>query len=124
MIQSQNIELTSCLYGQIWLLFGPHMDEGEYKVNAKRENFVRLAEARVGRAIDSIRIIGNLSNRSNYSYNEQDVQKIVRALQEEINTLLKGLSEGEIEDGTVEPQAASQNVKKFDLASQERIRSI
>jgi flagellar motor switch protein FliM len=41
--------------------------------------------------------------------------------QEEINTLLKGLSEGEIEDGTVEPQAASQNVKKFDLASQERI---
>jgi hypothetical protein len=56
-------------------------------VNAKRDNFVRLAEARVGRAIDSIRIIGNLSNRSNYSYDERDVQKIVRALQEEINTL-------------------------------------
>jgi flagellar motor switch protein FliM len=41
--------------------------------------------------------------------------------QEEINTLLKGLSEGEIEDGTVEAQGAAQNVKKFDLASQERI---
>ena len=41
--------------------------------------------------------------------------------QEEINTLLKGLSEGEIEDGTVEAQATGQNVKKFDLASQERI---
>jgi flagellar motor switch protein FliM len=41
--------------------------------------------------------------------------------QEEINTLLKGLSEGEIEEGTVEAQATTQNVKKFDLASQERI---
>ena len=41
--------------------------------------------------------------------------------QEEINTLLKGLSEGEIEEGTVEAQATAQNVKKFDLASQERI---
>lgn len=40
--------------------------------------------------------------------------------QEEINTLLKGLSEGEIEEGDVESQV-QQNVKKFDLASQERI---
>ena len=41
--------------------------------------------------------------------------------QDEINSLLKGLSEGEIEEGTVESQAQTQNVKKFDLASQERI---
>jgi flagellar motor switch protein FliM len=41
--------------------------------------------------------------------------------QEEINTLLKGLSEGEIEEGTVEAQTPGQNVRKFDLASQERI---
>lgn len=40
--------------------------------------------------------------------------------QDEINTLLKGLSEGDIEDGSVEA-ASQQNVKKFDLASQERI---
>jgi flagellar motor switch protein FliM len=40
--------------------------------------------------------------------------------QEEINTLLRGLSEGDIEDGSVETQV-SQNVKRFDLASQERI---
>jgi flagellar motor switch protein FliM len=40
--------------------------------------------------------------------------------QDEINTLLKGLSEGDIEEGAVE-QAAQQNVKRFDLASQERI---
>lgn len=40
--------------------------------------------------------------------------------QDEINTLLQGLSEGDIEDGTVE-SVGQQNVKKFDLASQERI---
>jgi flagellar motor switch protein FliM len=40
--------------------------------------------------------------------------------QEEINTLLKGLSEGDIEEGAVE-LTTQQNVKKFDLASQERI---
>jgi flagellar motor switch protein FliM len=40
--------------------------------------------------------------------------------QEEINTLLKGLSEGDIDEGQIE-QATQQNVKRFDLASQERI---
>jgi flagellar motor switch protein FliM len=40
--------------------------------------------------------------------------------QEEINSLLRGLSEGEIEEDSVESVQA-QNVKKFDLANQERI---
>ncbi len=56
-------------------------------MSAKRENFVRLAESRVSRAIDSIRVIGNLSNRSNYEYDEQDVQIIVKTLQNEVNKL-------------------------------------
>jgi flagellar motor switch protein FliM len=40
--------------------------------------------------------------------------------QEEINSLLRGLSEGDIEEDSVEGLQA-QNVKKFDLANQERI---
>ena len=56
-------------------------------MNAKRENFIRLAEGRVTRAIDSIRVIGNLSNRSNYEYTEEDSKKIIDALQGEINAL-------------------------------------
>lgn len=56
-------------------------------MNKKRENFIRLAESRVGRAISSIRIIGNLSNRSNYEYTEEDVKKIISALQIEIASL-------------------------------------
>lgn len=49
-----------------------------------REKFVRLATARVNKAIRSIQIIGNLSNKSNYSYETSDVEKIFRALNAEV----------------------------------------
>ncbi len=51
----------------------------------KREKFVTLAEKRVNRAIRDIRLIANLANRSNYRYQEDDVRKIFRALQNELN---------------------------------------
>ena len=41
--------------------------------------------------------------------------------QEEINSLLRGLSENDIEQDSVEQIDNNQNVKKFDLANQERI---
>lgn len=50
----------------------------------KRESFVRLAEGRVSRALKDIRLIGNLSNRSAYSYSDEDVKKIFRTLQREL----------------------------------------
>ena len=56
-------------------------------MSEKRDNFIRLAEGRVTRAIDSIRVIGNLSNRSNYEYSEEDSKRIIDALQSEINAL-------------------------------------
>jgi len=49
-----------------------------------RKKFVRLANARVNKAIKTVRIIGNLSNRSNYSYTEADVERIFRALNHEV----------------------------------------
>ena len=36
----------------------------------KERKFKELAEKRVNRALDSIRLIGNLSNRQNYSYDD------------------------------------------------------
>lgn len=45
-----------------------------------RERFVVLAEKRVSRTIKDIKLIGNLSNRTNYSYTDQDVKKIMQAL--------------------------------------------
>lgn len=51
-----------------------------------RQKFVRLATARVNKAIKSIQIIGNLSNKSNYSYEDSDVDKMFRALNAEIKS--------------------------------------
>ena len=45
-----------------------------------RKKFVDLAEKRVKRAIKDIKLIGNLSNRSNYNYTQEDAQKIYKAL--------------------------------------------
>ena len=51
----------------------------------KRGKFVSLAESRVNRAIKDIRLIGNLSNRSAYAYSDDDIRKIFRALQKELD---------------------------------------
>jgi hypothetical protein len=49
-----------------------------------RQKFVDLANKRVSKALQTIQLIGNLSNRSNYDFTNDDVAKIFRALQEEI----------------------------------------
>jgi hypothetical protein len=53
----------------------------------KREKFISLATKRVNRTIRDLRLIGNLSNRSAYSYTDDDVKKILRALQREIDAI-------------------------------------
>jgi len=50
----------------------------------KRVKFIELAESRVNRAIKDLRLIGNLSNRSAYEFTEQDVTKMFRAIQQEL----------------------------------------
>lgn len=49
-----------------------------------RENFKRLAELRVNNAIKILKLIGNLSNKSNYSYSKNDIDKIFNTLNAEI----------------------------------------
>lgn len=49
-----------------------------------RENFVRLAQARTNRVLKDLDLIGNLANRSNYSYTEEDVRKIFKAVQKRV----------------------------------------
>jgi ribosomal protein L7/L12 len=53
----------------------------------KRQKFVDLAESRTVNAIKAIRIIGKLGNKNAYQFDETDVQKIVRALNKEIEAL-------------------------------------
>jgi len=59
----------------------------EAKMSKKREKFVELAEKRTARAIKGIRVIGNLSNKGIYEYTEDDVNKMVKALEKELKRL-------------------------------------
>ena len=42
--------------------------------------FKRLANSRVNKALNELRLIGNLSNRSNYDYTPEEVEAIFDAL--------------------------------------------
>lgn len=65
----------------------------------KREKFVRLAEQRVNRALNDIRLIGNLSNRNAYSFADDDVKKIFKALQRELDQAKARFSDTESASG-------------------------
>ena len=45
-----------------------------------RDKFKELAEKRVSRALNDLRLIGNLANRNNYNFEQEDVDKIFSAL--------------------------------------------
>ncbi|MGQ7794453.1 hypothetical protein ACUN0C_18765 [Faunimonas sp. B44] len=42
----------------------------------KAGNFVRLAEKRLANVLEAIRVLGNLSNRGNYTYTDEQVAEI------------------------------------------------
>lgn len=50
----------------------------------KHDKFRDLAENRTNRAMDSIRRIGNLSNRHLYEWDDAEVRKIVKALKDAV----------------------------------------
>lgn len=63
-------------------------------MNGKRAKFVELAESRVNRAIRDVRLIGNLSNRSAYEYADEDIKKMFKAIQKEIESAKGRFAEG------------------------------
>ena len=50
----------------------------------KREKFIRLAEARTNRIIDTLQLLGNLSNTGTYEYSKKDVEQMFKAIEEAI----------------------------------------
>ncbi len=52
--------------------------------NKKRNNFKRISEKRLEDIVEKFRLIGNLSNTSNYEYTSMDVEKIFNTLRKEM----------------------------------------
>lgn len=57
------------------------------KVDKRSISFKRLAERRVNKTLDNIRLIGNLSNRNNYLYTDKEVDKILKTLSSSLDEL-------------------------------------
>jgi len=53
----------------------------------KQSKFVQLAEQRTNTAIKSMQLIGNLSNKRNYDYSEEQAAKIIAVLEGELKEL-------------------------------------
>ena len=65
----------------------------------RREKFVKLAESRTTNAIKAIRIIGKLGNRNAYDYDDADVRKIAKALNDEVEALKNRMKTTKSSDG-------------------------
>lgn len=50
----------------------------------KNAAFKRLAGSRTNNAIRNIRLIGNLSNKHNYAYTEEDFKRIFSSVEDEL----------------------------------------
>ena len=59
------------------------MDNSELK----KDRFKRVASRRVDNILKSIRSLSKCSNTNNYEYNEEDLNKMVKAIKEELRTM-------------------------------------
>ena len=67
------------------------MIKGEVKKmvsnNQKKDKFIELEKSRVNRAINMIRLISNLANKSHYDYTPEQAKKIIKALSDEVRSV-------------------------------------
>ena len=50
----------------------------------KKNNFKRLAESRTNKILDSLVLLGNLSNTSYYDYSMDQIDEILTVIEEEV----------------------------------------
>jgi hypothetical protein len=53
----------------------------------RSEKFKRLATCRTNLVIDKLRVLGNLSNKSNYEYSETEISKIFGAIDTQLRII-------------------------------------
>lgn len=59
------------------------MDNSELK----RDRFKRVASKRVDKLLSGIHSLSKCSNINNYEYSEDDVQKMIKAIKDELKTM-------------------------------------
>jgi hypothetical protein len=54
---------------------------------SKAERFERIAERRVNETLRSLRLLGNLADRRNYAYSDEQVNAMIAAIDSEFRSL-------------------------------------
>lgn len=49
----------------------------------KRERFIKIAENRTNKILETLRLLSNCSNKQNYEYTKEDVDQIFNAIDRE-----------------------------------------
>ena len=63
------------------------MEEKKKNVN-KRKRFTDLAPIRVNNVLKHLRLVGNMTNKNNYTYDDDEFEKILKDIGDEL-TLIK-----------------------------------
>jgi len=53
----------------------------------RKEKFRRLATYRTNAVLDKLRLLGNLSNKSNYDYTDEEISKIFYAIDSQLRNV-------------------------------------
>ena len=53
------------------------------------EHFIELANKRVPKALKALELVGNLGNKSNYTYTKSQSDQIKKALREKVNEVCR-----------------------------------
>lgn len=59
-------------------------NNNQFSKEAKRDRFIRLATIRTNAVLDRLRVLGHCSNKSAYSFTEDDVNKIFDEIEDEV----------------------------------------
>lgn len=75
----------------------------------KHDKFIRLAEARTNKIIDTLKLLGNCSNTSIYEYTQDEVEEVFKAIEQELREAKKKFTKIE-----------SEKASKFSLSKNKR----
>lgn len=59
-------------------------DPSLYTDEAKRKRFIGVAEKRINRILNDLRLLGNTSNKAMYKYERADVEKIFGEIEKKV----------------------------------------
>ena len=67
-------------------------------IDTKSHRFRRLAEKRITNLVQHLRLIGNLANKKNYSYSDDEVHQMFEAIEMELQQTKKKFEHYSSED--------------------------